>query len=179
MNGPKSEVERFVSIFGQQVQHGWDFVARIPPGDWSAVPVDSETMFLGTRVNRISISALVRHLCVAEMHWFSLLPDLAAGGTLPIPPSTHALDDVEGGEALISRYRDAHLAALASVRSWPPELLEKKFTFVGLRFTVMGFLWAIHGHHGFHLGQIDLLLRQVGRSPPEYMEWHERRAVIA
>lgn len=47
-------------------------------------------------------------------------------------------------------------------------------TFVGRRFTVMGFLWAIHGHHGIRLGPIDLVLRPLGD-----MEWHERARVIA
>ena len=64
----------------------------------------------------------------------------------------------------------------------PPDLavsdLEKEFSFVGRRYTGMGILWAMFGHHAYHLGQLDLLMRQLNFIAPEYMEWSETEKVI-
>src|SRR3546814_17421622 len=67
-------LERFLALFTQQVQHTGDTVAHIDHPVWTTVPVDSDANYLGLRVNRITIAALLRHLCLTETLWFNTLP---------------------------------------------------------------------------------------------------------
>src|SRR3546814_11354652 len=61
-----TELERFLALFTQQVQHTWDTVAHIDHPVWTTVPIDSDANYLGLRVNRITIAALIRHPCLTE-----------------------------------------------------------------------------------------------------------------
>lgn len=174
-----TDLERFRSLFTQQVQHTWEFVRNIAENAWTAIPVDSDTNFMGTRIQKITILSLLKHLCVVESYWFEQLPLLPANSVLPVPPGTEALQNINTGSEMLARYREMHLRSMQDMSRWTEADLDKEFTFVHRKFTVRGFLRAIHGHHSFHLGQLDLLLRQQGYMPPEYLELAERQSIIA
>lgn len=174
-----TEMDRFRSLFTQQVEHTWDYVAGLTSEQWVTVPVDSDANFLGIRVNRITIAALLRHLCLTETLWFDTLPTLGDGGVMPPPTGTGPLDHVPPGRELVDLYRERHLASVDGLQRYSAETLDRTFSFVGRRYTVRGFLWAIYGHHCYHLGQVDQLMRQQNVSPPEFLEFNERVAVIA
>ena len=173
-----TELQRFLSLYDHQVRHTLRFVEHVPQEVWLSVPVDSEFMFLGTRVARITIAALLKHLLIAEGHWFEQLATVQQGGTIPGPPSTTSLSSIEDGPAVLNVYRESHEAALRGVASFSKERLSTEFTFMGRRFAVMGLLWMVLAHHGFHLGQVDLLMRQNGLKPLEFLEWAETENVV-
>ena len=170
-----NELERFISLFNQEVVHTFDYLAMLDDAHWSAIPKDSDALFLGSRVNKITIGALTRHLMNAESHWFGQIAPLAAGGAMPLPSSAGAAQkqDVAEGPWLIDAYKTAHAGNLDKLHALTPVVLEKEILFTGRRYTGIGFLWSILGHHAYHLGQIDLLMRQSGMIAPEYMEWPE------
>lgn len=173
------EFERFQSLFNQQVLHTLNTLETVPVPTWQAVPADSSTNYLGARVNRITIEALLKHLCQAEQHWTKALGGVRHGQKM-MPPTGEALpSDVKPGLDLISQYRVIHKFNLARIRELEGEQLNTEFLFAERRFTVMGFLWAMYGHHSYHFGQIDLLLRQQEHLPPEFLEYPERSKVIA
>lgn len=173
-----TELERFISLFDQQVVHTWEYLEPLHPEQWSAIPRDSEALFLGARVNKITISALARHLIHAEQHWIEQLHAIPAGGTIPLPGRADALAGIADGAALIMAYREGHGRSLSALRKFTPAGLAKEILFTGRRYTGMGFLWSLFGHHAYHLGQMDLLLRQQDIEAPEYMEWPETRLVL-
>lgn len=173
-----NELKRFISLFDQQVIHTFDYLDMLSDTQWNAIPIDSETLFLGTRVNKITIGALTRHLANAESHWFRQLASLPALATMPLPGKSESLEDVSDGVALIDAYRAIHTTNLESLHALTPLDLEKEFVFTGRRYTGIGFLWSVLGHHAYHLGQIDLLMRQQGLAAPEYMEWQETGRVL-
>src|SRR3546814_7498940 len=74
---------------------------------------------------------------------------------------------------------DLHFASLEAVRGYSEETLAKPFVFVGRHFTVGGFLWAVYGHHCYHVGQVDQLMRQQSVMPPEFLEYRETEKLIA
>src|SRR3546814_7973237 len=90
-----TELERFLALFTQQVQHTWDTVAHIDHPVWTTVPIDSDANYLGLRVNRITIAALLRHLCLTETLWFNTLPLLDPEAVMAPPNGTGPLDNVE------------------------------------------------------------------------------------
>ncbi|MES2364415.1 MAG: DinB family protein [Pseudomonadota bacterium] len=173
-----NELKRFISLFDQQVIHTFDYLDMLRDTHWYAIPKDSETLFLGTRVNKITIGALTRHLVNAESHWFRQLASLPALATMPLPGKSGSLEGVSDGVALIDAYRAMHATNLEYLHALRPADLEKEFVFTGRRYTGIGFLWSVLGHHAYHLGQIDLLMRQQGLAAPEYMEWQEIGRVL-
>ncbi|MEL7006720.1 MAG: DinB family protein, partial [Bacteroidota bacterium] len=68
-----NEKERFLSMYREQVKHTVKFVESVDFEKYKMVPLDTESMYMGTRINRINISSLIRHLIVAENHWFIAL----------------------------------------------------------------------------------------------------------
>lgn len=168
-----NELKRFISLFDQQVIHTFDYLDMLNDSHWSAIPIDSETLFLGTRVNKITIGALTRHLANAENHWFKQLTNLPASATMPLPGKPAAMENVSDGVELIDAYRAMHATNLENLQALTPADLEKELVFTGRHYTGIGFLWSVLGHHAYHLGQIDLLMRQQGLAAPEYMEWQE------
>ncbi|MBC8084512.1 MAG: DinB family protein [Hymenobacter sp.] len=173
------ELDRFIALHDQQVQQMADFVGTISHEIYAAIPVDSPALFLGSRVKKITIGGLVRHLILAEAHWFAAVKTAADGDTIPLPQNAALLEGVPDGGPLLDKYAATYAVSLERLRSLTAADLTKRIVFVGRQYTVMGFLWTVLGHHGFHLGQLDLLLRQQGIEAPEYMEWAEQTAVIA
>ena len=166
-----NELERFISLFNQAVIHTFDYLDLVKPEQWGAIPCDSDALFLGTRINKITVGALTRHLMNAESHWFGQIAPLAAGATMPLPSAPVSPQEAEDGTWLIEAYRTAHKGNLDKIQALTPVVLEKEIFFTGRRYTGIGFLWSVLGHHAYHLGQIDLLMRQQGIVAPEYMEW--------
>jgi len=174
-----TEFERFKSIFAQQAIHTLDYLTLLKPGQWQSIPHDSDALYLGARVNKITISALVKHLIIAEQQWIRAVKTLPAGSTIPIPGNTAVLDKVKDGKDLSDAYRKAHEENDQLLSDLSLNNLDKELIFAGRRYTGMGILWAMFSHHAYHLGQIDLVMRQLNILAPEYMEWPEIKMVIA
>lgn len=174
-----TEFARFLSLFDALIEQTFAFADVIDNTDvYAAVPIDSDANFLGARVNKITIGALLRHFILAESHWFERLAAVSEGDALPFPDNAALLDGIKDGRPLIESYRTAYRKGRDALETLSPSDLTKTLQFAGRGYTVMGFLWTIHSHHAFHLGQIDLLLRQQNIEPPEYMEWPESAQVI-
>jgi uncharacterized damage-inducible protein DinB len=172
------EIDRFMSLFDQLIEQTFAFVSKLDPSVYAAIPVDTETLFLGTRVNKITVGALLRHLILAETHWFELLTVLNTEEVMPFPHNASLLENIKDGQPLLDRYESVYDNSRQFLLSLSTADLDKQLSFAGRQYTVMGFLWTILGHHSFHLGQIDLLLRQQHITPPEYMEWSETGRVL-
>jgi uncharacterized damage-inducible protein DinB len=172
------EIDRFLSLFDQLVEQTFEFVRSIDNSVYSAIPVDTDTLFLGTRVNKITVGALLRHIILAETHWFKMLTLLKTDEVMPFPQNASLLEQIEDGQPLLNEYKSSYANSRQLLLSLSSDDLDKQLSFAGRQYTVLGFLWTILGHHSFHLGQIDLLLRQQSIMPPEYMEWAETTRVL-
>ncbi len=173
-----SELQRFLNLFDQFMEHTFAYLKRVDTPAYASVPVDSDVMFLGTRVSKINIGGLVRHLILAEPHWFESLSSASDGDTIPLPGNSSLLEGVGDGQPLVDTYRSAYARCRPLLEKLTETELNKRVSFVGRHYTVMGLLWTILGHHNFHLGQVDLLMRQENIQPPEYMEWPEVSRVL-
>ena len=81
------------------------------------------------------------------------------------------LENIENGKLLVEKYKEVFAKGFEILKTYLEDDLNKMVTFMGRTYTVMGFLWITFGHHSYHLGQIDMLMRQNGINPAEYMEW--------
>lgn len=173
-----TEIERFLSLFDQLIEQTFSFVSQTHLTAYQAIPVDSDVMFLGTRVNKITVSSLIHHLILAEAHWFETVKSIDNGGVIPFPANAELLMGINDGQPLVEKYRRTYEVSRQHLLSLSAVDLDKQVSFANRKYTVIGFLWTVLGHHSFHLGQIDLLLRQQNFAPPEYMEWQETKEVI-
>lgn len=169
----------FIDLFSKRVEHTFTYLQQLPPEVWTKTPVDSPYMFLGTRVNSIQISTLIRHIALAETHWFEQIQNLPHEGTIPFPANSELLSTVNDGMELITAYRNLHQCSMQLLANMSPENLQKVLCFAGRQYRVETLLWQILGHHSYHMGQVDILMRQLGFEPPEYMEWPQAEGEIA
>ena len=165
-------------LFSTRIRHIFDYLALLEPSQWTGIPADSEALFLGRRIPKIPISALVRHLIHTERTWIGQIGSFPPGATIPLPGPPAGLDTISDGKDLVEAYRSRHADNLAALARLSPDTLQKEVIFVDRRYTGMGFLWSVLGHHAYHLGQIDLTMRQQGTEAPEFMEWPETSRIV-
>jgi hypothetical protein len=62
--------------------------------------------------------------------------------------------------------------SMESFRSFSAIQLEKHIVWAERRWSVMGFLWGMYAHRAFHIGNIDIYLRQADVVAPEFFEFN-------
>lgn len=173
------EKHRFVALLNQLVENTFLYVDNLSDVVWNKVPIDTPVMFLGTRVNTINIAGLIRHLLLAESYWFDQLAHCKNGDIIPITENTAIIENINNGMPLIEAYKASHNEGIEKINSMTETDLNKNVFFVDRQYTVMGFLWMTYGHHAYHIGQLDLLLRQMNIEPPDYVRWPNNLSLIA
>lgn len=97
---------------------------------------------------------------------------------ISVPKNVKIIEGISDGEALINKYKELYKKGVSVLNSYNKLDLEKHVSFFNRKYTGMGFLWIIFGHHSYHLGQIDMIMRQNNINPTEYMEWENDKTVI-
>ena len=164
-----TELQRFIALWERSIYRFDKVLAGLTDTALRSIPVPSSANFLGNRVGEIMIDTLIRHLVVAERHWFTTLATIEDGQEIPKPEGIVANADLTAATAA-RYYVDEITKVLPLIKGLSPEQLRKKVQWAGNTFTVMGFLWAIMTHHTYHLGQIDLLLRQNNILPMDIFD---------
>ena len=103
-NQMSSELQRFLNLFDQLMEQTFAYLKRVDTPAYASVPVDSDVMFLGTRVSKINIGGLVRHLILAEPHWFESLSSISDGDIIPLPGNPSLFEGVGDGQPLVEGY---------------------------------------------------------------------------
>lgn len=165
-----AEFERFLILF-DRLAHLSDSCARAVPDDkldW--IPIDNPDVRYGDRITDVTIKGLYLHMVVSEHHWIRQLRDCDDGHDIPVPKDPELTDRLAAGDFRIEvmRLHDANLAAL---RELPDSALDRSVSYTGRTFTGMGFLWAMYAHRSYHLGNIDIYMRQGRCSPPNFFDF--------
>lgn len=165
-----AEHERFLTLFQRMVDHTDAWIAKTPPDKLDWVPIQTSAMRFGDRVSRVRIKGLVAHIVVGEAHWAHFLSNCEDGATM-LPPAYSALaEEFEKSDfkALAHKTQAENMNAF---RALSADQLAKQVTWVGRRWTVMGFLWGAYAHPAFHIGNMDIYLRQADVVAPEFFEF--------
>jgi uncharacterized damage-inducible protein DinB len=162
-----AELDRFLILFRRLVDYTDAWIARTPPEKLDWVPIQTSAMRFGDRVTRVTIKGLIAHTVVGESHWAHFLGDCAEGAAMPMPSYSGLQAEFEQGDFRATAKR-AQAENLELFGSYAPAQLEKHVTWVGRTWTVMGFLWGAYAHRAFHLGNIDIYLRQADVVAPEF-----------
>jgi uncharacterized damage-inducible protein DinB len=163
------QLAQFGSLYADEVDRLLGVIACVPSAEYYLrMPVETRATFVGP--NALTIDTLVRHLIAAEAHWLSSLPRLAPGAamTLPAPP---VLAEELPRERASSVYRDKVTSHLAGVLAMTDATCREPITFRGKTYNKLAFLSVLLVHHAYHLGQIDLMLRQQDVLCPEHLRF--------
>ncbi len=178
-NAALVEFNRFLSLHEQLFLQTLNLLNDIDNDEiYNKIFIDNNVMYLGTRVNKITIGGLIRHFVLAEIHWFEIMKEDKEEIMIPKPDNASLLEHIKDGNDLIERYKEVFAKGKKILETYTEKDLNKTVSFMGRKYTTMGFLWVTFGHHSYHLGQIDMLMRQHEIYPAEYMEWPNNETVI-
>jgi uncharacterized damage-inducible protein DinB len=166
-----AEHERFLTLFQRMVDHTDAWIAKTPKDKPDWVPIQTSAMRFGDRVSRVTIAGLIAHIVVGEDHWAHSLPTVADGAVMPIPQYSALQEEFAQGDFQEIAHR-TQKTIVSNFAALTPEQLEKKVVWVGRTWSVMGFLWAAYAHRAFHIGNIDIYLRQADVVAPEFFEFN-------
>jgi len=173
-----NELARFIKIYAASLDRVFLFLKEVQEKQFRHIPVESDANYLGQRIKSITIENVLRHILIAEEHWFRIISESGFTGKISLP-----LNVVSDGEFGLNDaevfYKQQVLPQLENIEKLSDAELEVKVEFNHHYYTKMGFLWTMLTHQTYHLGQIDLLMRQQNIVAPEFMETYGNRETIA
>ena len=137
----------------------------------TAVPIQTSAMRFGDRVSRVTIKGLVAHIVVGEAHWAHFLPTCEDGAVMK-PPSYSALaDEFAKGDfkTLAHRAQKENMALFAGLSA---EQLDQARHLGGPHLDGDGLSLGAYAHRAFHIGNMDIYLRQADVVAPEFFEFN-------
>jgi uncharacterized damage-inducible protein DinB len=165
-----NEHQRFLELFEALFVANQKWMENTPAEKLEWVPFDNPSMKFGDRISTITIKSVYIHTIVGECGWSHLLrdckddaevkPDLVEGKAL-----TKQLDE---SRDLLGDTMRLHNTNMERFRSYDQACLDKKMRWMGRDWSVMGFLWGVYSHRSYHLGNIDLLLREAAADAPDF-----------
>lgn len=171
----RSELQRFLVLFDRLVTETDLWIRNTPPDRLDWLPIDTPHVRFGDRLTTVTIKSLYVHMAVAEHHWSRNLRDCAAGEEIPLPRGSAFGAELTAGD-FVALARRSHEENLEILRDFSPEILAKPISFAGdgSHWTVMGFLWGMYGHRAYHLGNLDIYLRQSDNETPDFFSFQPK-----
>ncbi len=165
-----TEHARFLALFDALAIANTAWMARTPPPKWDWVPFDNPHMKFGDRISTITIRSVYIHTIVGEVIWADTLGECAEGARLgPDHARSKALtQELESADDLVNESMRLHTQNMQKFSAYDAATLSKPIQWVGRDWTVMGFLWGIYSHRSYHLGNIDILMREADENAPDF-----------
>lgn len=164
------EFQRFLTLFDQLALFNEAWLDKMPADRLDWVPIENASMKFGDRVSRITVKGLMLHVCIGEQHWVEQIATVADGAVIPIPKNK-ALEEQLGAGDWREETRRMHRRNMDRMRGFGAAELGKKVVFADHTYSGMGLLWAMYAHRAFHLGNIDIYLRQTDTVSPDFFRF--------
>ncbi len=165
MNG---ELERFLKLFESLAVLTDKWMASTPDDKLDWVPFDNYNMKFGDRISTITIRSLYVHTIVGECRWARILKDCEEGSSLPREADKPLTDRLMASKTLVADANVLHRQNMALFAGYSDQQLAKNIQWTKREWTVMGFLWGIYCHRAYHLGNIDLYMREADAPTPDF-----------
>jgi uncharacterized damage-inducible protein DinB len=164
------ELDRFLTLFDGLFVSTNSWMTGTPKEKYDWVPFDNPNMKFGDRISTITIKSVYIHTVVGEHFWARTLKDCDNDATLK-----HDRDrvvalsqELAASDDLVADAMKLHKDNMKLFAGYSDEQLAKKIKWSGKEWTVMGFLWAIYSHRSYHLGNIDILMREADETAPDF-----------
>lgn len=170
-----TEFGRFLVLFDRLVHETNGWIERTPKDKLDWIPIDNDNVRFGDRVSEVTIRSLYIHTIVAEHKMVQDLHGCTDGALIPLPRDPDLTDRLRRAD-LITEGMRIHDETMRSLRSFTDVELGKTVRFAGddTTWSVMGFLWGMYGHHAYHLGNLDIYLRQADVAAPDFYSFQPK-----
>lgn len=164
------ELQRFLSLFDALYVAGESWMTKTPRAKWDWVPFDNPNMKFGDRISTITIKSLYIHTLAGECGWARMLADCPDGARIaPDMEDVRALTKkLDASADLLGDARALHAENLRRFSVFGDDQLAKSIQWSGRDWTIMGFLWGIYSHRSYHLGNIDIFVREADEPAPDF-----------
>lgn len=165
-----SEQQRFLSLFDALVEANNAWMTKTPKEKWNWVPFDNPNMKFGDRISTITIKSVFIHTIVGEVQWANMLGGVADGAEMKMdPPKIKSLTgELDAAGDLVGASMKQHAANMQAFAALNDDQLARNIRWSGRDWTVMGFLWGIYSHRSYHLGNIDIFMREANEPAPDF-----------
>jgi uncharacterized damage-inducible protein DinB len=170
------ESDRFLVMYEELVLVTNDWMLTMPKEKLEWAPVDNPNVRFGDRLTTVNIKGLYKHITLNDHYWVRMIRDAENNAVFQrpdIPDIAEAMD----GENFIEDAIRLHGENIDVLRSFGKPELTKKVVHTRRTYTGMGFLWAMYAHRSYHLGNIDIYIRQADVKAPDFFNFH--REVMA
>ena len=164
------ELDRFLTLFDGLMVSSNSWLTGTPGDKLEWVPFDNPNMKFGDRISTITMRSVYIHTIVGEHLWARKLKDCADGATIKFEPAEvgAVTEKLNASRDLVGDAMKLHAENMDLFRGYSDAQLAKRMTWSGREWTVMGFLWAIYSHRSYHLGNIDILMREADEAAPDF-----------
>ncbi|HEY7741519.1 MAG TPA: hypothetical protein VIA19_00610 [Burkholderiales bacterium] len=165
-----NEHQRFLELFDALFVANNKWMEVTPAAKLEWVPLENPNMKFGDRISTINIKSLYVHTLVGECGWSRMLGTCKNGAALApdheqVRKLTQQLDE---SRDLLGDAMRLHGTNMERFKAYDQSCLDKKISWMGRDWSVMGFLWGIYSHRSYHLGNIDLLVREADAPAPDF-----------
>lgn len=169
----QAERDRFLTLFGRLVASTTEMMEAMPADKREAVPVQNPSVRFGDRLSQVTAKSLFIHTIVAEHRWAQDLCNCSDGDVIPVPRDPVLTETLSAGDYL-KRAGELHEDNVRIFAGFTDSALSTHITFNESAWTVMGLLWGVYSHRAFHVGNIDIYVRQFGVTPADFFNFAKR-----
>ena len=165
--GLVAERDRFLVLFDRLTEWTNRWIELTAPDKLDWVPLEQDSVKYGDRLARVTTKNLYIHTIVAENSWAKALSRAEDGKDIGLPLNAELSAELDKSN-LVERAGELHKENMAMFGALPEEQLAKNILFIDRQWSLVGFLWGIYSHRAFHLGNVDIYLRQGGVEAPDF-----------
>lgn len=169
----RDEFGRFLRLYEQLNSRTHDWIVKMPRDRLDWVPIDNPNLRFGDRVSMVTVKNLYIHIAVEENHWISFLAACSEDAVVPVSQTLELAAQMAIGD-FVANVLGLHRETFAMLKGFTNPQLRKVVRYYDRVWSVMGFLWGIYAHHAYHLGHIDMYLRQSNTEPPNLFHFSGR-----
>lgn len=162
------ELSRFLALFDALVVATNAWIERTPDEKLEWVPLDNPNMKFGDRISTINIKSVYVHTIIGERRWATMLRDCDDGAVLKATPDPETTERLMASDDVVRDAMEIHRDNMALFSGYDAAQLGKHMKWSGRDWTVMGFLWGVYCHRAYHLGNIDIYLREADEPAPDF-----------
>jgi uncharacterized damage-inducible protein DinB len=167
---PMTEKDRFLILFDRLFDFVETYIKKTPEDKYDWKPVEGPGVSFGDRLEDVTIKSLYIHLVTSEDGFVRSITEMEDDWEIPIPINKELSQKLDQGD-FISLGRELHEVSMQRLMGLTAEELSNSVMFQGCEYTAMGFLWVLYGHYAYHLGNIDIYMRQGNMDPTAFFNF--------
>jgi len=147
------ELKLISSLFDQEVKHTLSFLDSLKDEDWNTLSQPWDSFLFHGHSRNLRLKEILVHMAMLEHYVIDAISKQETGSVLTTE-GDETLCEHGDNQDLIACYQSTHEENLKKLSGLRANDLDKQLTFLGQRYTGIGLLWMLTGHHAFHLGQL-------------------------